>query len=293
MKDKYERNFYTKLTKQKYDKKSDIKLMKKDYDKILDTKIINLNELTEKGLSNYNLNKKDLYFFDKTDEDEKYNETLFKDNEEKISKSHIINISTERLSDLEIKSSSQKKIYGGAKISTYYEKPSDIEIKKIIDYINIFSNIGIHIPFDFCSKKYYIELTGKKDKKFVISISMDRRHKDELIHISCFPTSFIHITFIYNDTGNRMKKHYKLYQLSNPDYLKGFLCLIEFIISTKKIFDLKPFPDKIFTDNPTNNWKNEIITDKDKIKLFIDNLYILLQGVRFIMYQDIRKYIYR
>jgi hypothetical protein len=250
--------------------KFDIKIMKMDYNKILDTKIINLNKLTEVDLLNYNLNKKDLYFFDKTDEDEKYNETLFKDNEEKI------NISTKRLSDLEIKSSSsQKKIYGGAKISTYYEKPSEIEIKKIIDYIIFYSNIGIHIPFDFCSKKYYIELTGKKDKKFVISISNDRRHKDELIHISCFPTSFIHITFIYNDTGNRMKKHYKLYQLYNPDYLKGFLCLIEFIISTKKIFDLKPFPDKIFT----NNCKNEII-----IKLFI-----LLQGVRFIMYQDIDK----
>ncbi len=264
--------------------------MNEYYDNILDTKIINLNELTAEDLSNFNLKRKDLYSFDKIDEDEKYHETLFKDNEENEEKiSNSINISTETTEILSVLE--ECKIYGGAKISTYYVKPSNTEIKKIIDYINLFSNIGIHIPFDFCSKKYYIELTGRKDKKFVISISMDSRHKDELIHISCFPSSFIHITFI--DTGNTMKKKYKLYQLSNPDYLNGFFCLIEFIISTKKIFDLNPFPNQIFTDNPTNNWKNEIITDNDKIKLFIHNLYLLLQGVRFIMNQDIGKYIYR
>jgi 5'-3' exonuclease len=77
------------------------------------------------------------------------------------------------------------------------EKPNENEIKKMTEFINNNSPLCVHIPFKINEKTYYIEYTAKKkygtrSEKIIISISLDREHKEEIIHITCFPHCFIH-----------------------------------------------------------------------------------------------------
>jgi hypothetical protein len=236
-------------------------------------KIIDLYKLTDSDFTKYGLNKKDLYTYNKFDEDEQNSETLYKDYNNKISETNIIYT---------------KKISGGAKITTYYNKPNPDEINKMIRFINKYSNMGVHIPFIFQGITYFIELTAKKQNKFVISISNDNKHKEELIHISCFPSSFIHITFIDEDT----KKHYKIYYLSNPEFTNGLEYILSIIMNIHGIWDIPKFPN-ICSDIPSNNWKEEIITDINKKNAFHRKLYILLQSITYVIKEiDINKYIH-
>ena len=239
-------------------------------------KIIDLYKLTDSDFTKYGLNKKYLYTYNKFDIDEQNSETLYKDYYDKISETNIINTKT-------------KKISGGAKITTFYNKPNSDEIDKMIRFINIYSYMGVHIPFIFQGITLFIELTAKKQNKFVISISKDNKHKEELIHISCFPSSFIHITFIDENT----KKHYKIYYLSNPYHSKGLSNILDIIMNIHGIWDNPKFSN-ICTDIPSNNWKEEIIIDINKKNAFHHKLYILLQAITYIISDiDINKYIHK
>jgi len=240
-------------------------------------------ELTEYNIEKYKLNRNNLYSFDKKTGDEI--EILTKPIE-KTNKTNIINIETlYKLFSSIVKG-------GGVKgidfLTTYSEKPNENEIKKMTEFINYNSPLCLHIPFKFNEKIYYIEYTAKKQQgikseKIIISISLDREHKEEIIHITCFPHSFIHLTFIINE------KHYKIYQKYNPDVSNKFNDILQFIMNCIDLFNIlnhniKAFNIGVWCNNIKNNWRDEVITEDGKIILLLyNNIMMLLASVKYLI----------
>ena len=211
--------------------------------------------LDDFNIRKYGLNHKNLYSYDKKIKDEI--EII------QVKKSNKTSVLYKLLSSV-------IKINGGdiTKLTTYSEKPNPDEIKKMTDFINIFSPLCVHIPFSFNDKTYYIEYTAKKKhgtktEKIIISICLDREHTEEIIHITCFPHSYIHLTFIINE------KHYKIYQKYNPN---SFNDILEFVMNCKELFDIlitnkKSFNIEVWSNSKTNNWREEVITNNDNKEL--------------------------
>lgn len=229
--------------------------LNKDINKILENEIIHLND---DNINKLRLNREDLYSFDKKKplSARTYRKTSRKDNKNWKSAGGIKGNTTTILG-----SSTRK------------------ETEKIVKLINKFSVSSIHIPFTFVDdKRYYIEFTAQMDKKLIIAVCKDFRHKEELIHISCFPKTYIHITFIHDG------KHYKLYNLYNPDNEAEYLIdFIKFIIKSKEYLEKSEnIPRGEWDSSQNNNWVT-IKDDKEIINIFIQKMYILLCAIRYII----------
>jgi len=242
-------------------------------DLILDTQIIYFNDNLE-ILRYLNIEPSNLYSFNnKHEQDDYYKSKSFKEK-----KTYKIGGSNEHL-------------------TTFYSRPIRFEKDKMIFYINFFGNIRVHIPLLIDRTRYYIEFTAQPDKKLIIVVSTDRRHRDEIIHISCFYKSYIHITFV-ND-----HKHYKLYHLINPDISAKYQDIIDilgFAISLFSDHDLIYHDRYRRWDNSVNNdWNNDIIYHRNsrnstvfinKIKndlSILKTCIIYLKDINFIFDDDI------
>lgn len=235
--------------------------------------------LDESNIKKYGLNPKNLYSYNKKTGDEEI-ELLT----EPIKKKDD-NILYKLLSSLSIVKGGEPK--GIEYLTTYSERPNIIEIDKMSKFINKNSPLCVHIPFKFNEKTYYIEYTakkkhGNKSEKMIISISLDREHIEEIIHITCFPHSYIHLTFIINE------KHYKIYQKYNPDISNRFNDILEFIINCISLFEIlnvnsSAFNDEVWCANQTNNWRGEVIKKNDNIRKLYEYIMIFLASVEYLI----------
>lgn len=172
-------------------------------------------------------------------------------------------------------------------LTTYSEKPNIKEMEKMTQFINKNSPLCVHIPFKFNEKTYYIEYTAKKksgirSEKIIMSISLDREHIEEIIHISCFPHSFIHLTFIINE------KHYKIYQKYNPNISNRFNDIIQFIMNCIKLFEIlikknNAFNISVWCNNRTNNWREEVITKHENISILYEYIMVFLESIKYLI----------
>lgn len=98
----------------------------------------------------------------------------------------------------------------------------------------------------FCYKEKPIE-------KSIIALYTDEELKNELLHITFFRNSFIHLTFINEEPE---KEAYRLYYVGNPDYQKGLMDILQILGEIQsQIFRRKANINKSFwCNNPTNNW---------------------------------------
>ena len=236
--------------------------------------------LDDYNIKKYGLNPKNLYSYDKLtgDEIDIYSEPI-----KEVNKSRR-NINFFKLLSTIIKGGEAK---GIDYLTTYSEKPNENEIKKMTEFINNNSPLCVHIPFKINEKTYYIEYTAKKkygtrSEKIIISISLDREHKEEIIHITCFPHCFIHLTFIINE------KHYKIYQKYNPDVSNRFNDILQFVMNCIELFnilnkDSKAFKIDVWCNNKTNNWREEVIKKNDNIKRLYEYIMIFLASVEYLI----------
>jgi len=166
--------------------------------------------------------------------------------------------------------------------SSHIRNISPFEATKINDFIIFYfhllnrtsssrTKIGFIKSFLFNSIRYFIEFSVKNNK-LIISINYNRSFTDELIHLSCFTNSFIHISFFYS--GNK----YRLYYKNNPDKNNKFNDILNFILDcNNNIFD-------DFENVPLHFWNSDwqsIINDNRLV--FQENLLILLKAIRFLI----------
>ena len=243
-------------------------------DRIKDLDELEYIILNEENIKIYGLDPKNLYSFDKKTDDDK---EIY---------SQIIKV--DKASSIDIRSTNTI-INGGASIgieylTTYSIRPNEEEIRKNTNFIRKYSPLCVHIPFMFTGDKYYIEYSAKertstRSEKIIISISLDREHKNELIHISFFPHSFIHLTFIING------KHYKIYQISNPDWKKRFNDILLFTINCLNLFKTKNITLKknLWCNHETNNWKYNIINNNPIFESLEFLIMLILQSIEYLI----------
>lgn len=150
---------------------------------------------------------------------------------------------------------------------------------KINYYINYFRINRIHFPIIFTDgTKYYVEFTSYPKRKLIIAICTDISHRNEIIHISLFPNSYFHITFIIN--GN----HYKLYHLINPNILNKYDNIIEIINYSLELFNNNNMIINVAWNNSiNNNWNGEIIYHPTDRGILIDNIKLHLEILNFLI----------
>ena len=234
--------------------------------------------LNDSNIIKYNLKRENLYSYDKKTDEEK---EIFS---EPIKESNKFNFNILKLFTSIIKGGDPK---GINYLTTYYNKPDINEQIKMLSFIDSYSSLNAHIPFKFFEDIYYIEYTARKrieDKteKIIISICLDREHKKEIIHISCFPNSFIHLTFIIND------KHYKIYQKYNPDVSNRFNDILQFVMNCIELFnilnkDSKVFKIDVWCNNKTNNWREEVITKYENINILYEYIMVFLESIKYLI----------
>ena len=107
----------------------------------------------------------------------------------------------------------------------------------------------------FCHKEIPIN-------KSIIALYTDEELKNELLHITLFRDSFIHLTFINDEVP--IKKAYRLYYVGNPDYQKGLMDILQILTEIKsQIFKRRANINPYFwCNNPNNNWTNLLETNK-------------------------------
>lgn len=175
-------------------------------------------------------------------------------------------------------------------LSTRHINPRQSQKDIITDFINFhFNNInrpgrsktivGIHFPFIFDTKTYYIEFSIKQDNKLIISVKNNPRIRDDLIHISFFNHSFVHTTFL--DTSSN---HFRLYYLTTPTITNRFNDILDYVMNSNDIFVNKDsYLLDFWNNNPNNNWRLLIsnpTTNPATFILFQDNLHILISAIR-------------
>lgn len=200
---------------------------------ILDNNIIYFDENNVKALG---INPKDLYCMYKCEE--RINGEGIKGGNAETIEIIDFGISTEMLKNAKGKLCTNSRILTGE------------NTRRIIEFINNYSNIGIHIPIKFEGKNYYIEFTAREGKKMIIAVNSDRRHRAEyeLIHISLYPKSYVHITFI-----NKLN-HYKIYNIEIPEN-KKLIYILKFVILAFAIFDGRILKkDEFWNNSHSNNY---------------------------------------
>jgi hypothetical protein len=185
------------------------------------------------------------------------------------------------------------------------------EKEKMLLYMNFIKNqIETVIP-DSSSIKMSIMISGEphyivfshkeiRINKSIIALYRDEELKDELLHISFFRNSFIHLTFINNesdDEGKIIKKAYRLYYIGNPDYQKGLMDILQILKEIQsQIFKRRAnIKDSFWCNNQSNNWTTLLDTSnrtknhlRDDIKeTFGANLMKLYLVIWKLDYQEI------
>lgn len=213
----------------------------------------------------YNIDPINLYSYDKPYDDKPY--------DDKPSKKKSSSLLNKKGGTTDILS-----LYSTTHIGT-----SRTEAGKILDFINHFYNLlnttlsskiklGFIINLRIGSQRYFIEFSVKQNEKLIISVNRSRHFTTELIHVSCFPTSFIHITFInYPDT-------YRLYYKIIPKKNNRFNDVLNFVLKSKTdIFDGK---DTIPISFWNRNW-NLILRGSlfERFKDDLETLYIVINHI--------------
>ncbi len=161
-------------------------------------------------------------------------------------------------------------------ISSCHISIDDIHIEekdKMTLYMNFIKNeIETAIP-NSSSIKMSIKISGQPHyivfchkeipiNKSIIALYTDEELKNELLHITLFRDSFIHLTFINDEVP--IKKAYRLYYVGNPDYQKGLMDILQILTEIKsQIFKRRANINPYFwCNNPNNNWTNLLETNK-------------------------------
>jgi hypothetical protein len=182
------------------------------------------------------------------------------------------------------------------------EKISEEEKDKMTLYMNFIKNeIESAIP-NSSSIKMSIKISGEphyivfchKDipiNKSIIALYTDEELKNELLHITLFRDSFIHLTFINDEVPK--KKAYRLYYVDNPDYEKGLMDILQILEQIQsQIFKRKANINKSFwCNNQNNNWvsllehnlrRNHLRDDiKEKFEVNLFKLKIIIWKLDF------------
>lgn len=108
----------------------------------------------------------------------------------------------------------------------------------------------------------------KEEKKPKLIIGIYNKSNIDLIHISIFLYSFIHITFNFYD------KNYQLYFLNNPNSINGWKNLKDMVIDIYDFLTNKKFSLIFFNHN--DKWKLLTENDKNILNKIILRLEILL-----------------
>ena len=145
------------------------------------------------------------------------------------------------------------------------EKISEEEKEKMSLYMNFIKNAiesaisgssSIKMSINIGGQPHYIVFCHKDIpiNKSIIALYTDEELKNELLHITLFRNSFIHLTFINDEV--RIKKAYRLYYVGNPDYQKGLMDILQILGEIQsQIFKRKANINFSFwCNNPTNNW---------------------------------------
>jgi hypothetical protein len=184
------------------------------------------------------------------------------------------------------------------KVTTKHLEINKSERDKIIEDISYFSPGYFLIPLDDNNLLFFKSNFEDKKKRLIIQLNKDK--KKELIHISLFPFSNIHVTF---NRKNDSKETLKIYQNCNPDLIcffkniKNLLLRVkhQLVCLIKDIVDDKPYPNipEIYRNsNEKNNWNSLVTLPKNKaieeLIFFRDNLNILLNSLQFL--KDIDPY---
>lgn len=184
------------------------------------------------------------------------------------------------------------------KVTTKHLDINKSERDKIIEDISYFSPGYFLIPLDDNNLLFFKSNFEDKKKRLIIQLNKDK--KKELIHISLFPFSNIHVTF---NRKNDSKETLKIYQNCNPDLrcfftnIKNLLLRVkhQLVCLIKDIVDDKPYlniPEIYRNSNEKNNWNSLVTLPKNKaieeLIFFRDNLNILLNSLQFL--KDINPY---
>jgi len=108
----------------------------------------------------------------------------------------------------------------------------------------------------------------KEEKKPKLIIGIYNKSNIDLIHISIFIYSFIHITFNFYD------KNYQFYFLNNPNSINGWRNLKDMVIDIYDFLTNKKFSPIFFNHN--DKWKLLTEHDKNILNKIILRLEILL-----------------
>lgn len=169
-------------------------------------------------------------------------------------------------------------------------------IEDIIDSIDRRSGIDIKsvkIEINIGGTSYWIVFCYRKtdERKSIISFYTDNLLNDELLHLSFFLDSFIHLTFIKDDklVSPSSKNSYRLYYNCNPDYENGLKDILEILKEILfQIFNTSTQIDyKFWCKNKNNDWTSLLNvgrTDlRDDIKFFFkSNLLLLMTAINFL-----------
>ena len=187
---------------------------------------------------------------------------------------------------------------GNIKVTTKHLAIDRSENDKIIEDINYFSPGYFLIPLEANNLLFFKSNFEDKKKRLIIQLNKDKKH--ELIHITLFPNSYVHVTF---NRKKDAKQTLKIYQTCNPDLrcfftnIKNLLlrvkyqleCFIDHITNNKPIPDI---PEIYRNNNQKNNWNSLVTLPKDEaldeLIFFRNNLIILLHSLQFL--KDIDPY---
>ncbi len=153
------------------------------------------------------------------------------------------------------------------KLSLKFTEPDKQDKKKANEYINDANNSLIEFTDGYPNFKAPIQNDGlfkiqsvlkdKNSKKSKLIIGIYDKNRKDLIHISIFIYSFIHITFNFNDINNQ------IYYLENPDSNKGWETLL-YMVKDIEEFILEENNNTYFKND--DKWKNIIPKGKGEIK---------------------------
>jgi hypothetical protein len=163
-------------------------------------------------------------------------------------------------------------------LSTRHITPNRNQIEKTEEFIYHYSQPNFNIRYEYDAIKYFMEFktrTGvdEQNPKLIISI---KDPMNELLHISFFKFSYIHITFFYRG------KKYRLYVNLTPD-IRNNMDEIRIIIERYIDFflNIDRLGEGFFDNNPDNNWRDEVFRNSNKafiLNEFSLSLLVFLEG---------------
>lgn len=160
-------------------------------------------------------------------------------------------------------------------LSTRHIRPDRNQIEKTEEFIYHYRQPNFNIRYEYDGIRYFMEFktrTGvnEPNPKLIISI---KDPMNELLHISFFKMSYIHITFFHSG------KKYRLYVNLTPkieNNMDEIRILIERYMDFFLNVDRLRLREDFFDNNPDNNWRDEVIRNSNKAFILNEFSYYLL-----------------